>query len=282
MTPTPIEIDAICDLVQQLCGVTLDTSKSYLIESRFGPLLKKENLSTYADLVQRARSLSGGQVKQQIIDAITTQETLFFRDNAPFEALRYKALPELFDAKAETIFPKRLRIWSAASSTGQEPYSLAMTLHEMLPDIHSWDIQIIATDICGEAIAKASRGWYSNLEMDRGVPDAIRRKYFTSKDGGWQLNDSVRALVSFRRLNLLEPFPQMNSIDVLFCRNVAIYFEKEKREDLFRRFKKAMSRDAYLFVGASESLMMLGPEFQPHSHCRSTFYRPNLLELAHA
>ena len=270
------ELDAVCGLIGELCGISLDPSKEYLIESRLQPILQSESLDSYAQLVVKAKGLSSSGLRQKIIDAITTRETMFFRDQSPFDALKFKALPELIDAKQSTAFPKRLRLWSAAASTGQEAYSLAMILCDMIPDIHTWDIQILGTDISDEAIARASRGWYSSLEVDRGLPMNMRSKYFHPQNGGWQVNDALRSLVSFRKLNLLEPFPHMPPVDILFCRNVAIYFEKPKRDDLFRRFKKAMSRDAYLFVGASESLLDLGPAFRPHAHCRSTFYRPNL------
>ncbi len=274
------EIDSVCELIRQLCGVSLDPTKAYLVESRLTPILQQENLMGYAELVARARDLTGAPIRQKIVDAITTQETLFFRDSSPFDALRFKALPEMIDSKASSPFPKRLRLWSAASSTGQEPYSIAMVLHDMIPDIHTWDIQILATDICDEAIARASRGWYSNLEVDRGLPMEYRNRYFRQQDGGWQVNDSLRASISFRKLNLLDPFPPIAPIDIIFCRNVAIYFERDKRDDLFRRFKKIMSKEAYLFVGSSESLINIGPEFRPQAHCKSTFYRPNLREPA--
>jgi chemotaxis protein methyltransferase CheR len=272
------ELDAVCDLIADLCGISLDATKEYLIESRLQPLLQSEALESYAQLVSSAKSLTAGVLRQKIIDAITTRETMFFRDRSPFEALKFKALPELIDVKAATAFPRRLRLWSAAASTGQEAYSLAMVLSEMIPDVGSWDIQILGTDISDEAIARASRGWFSELEVSRGLPTAMRSKYFHASHGGWQVNDSLRSLVCFRKMNLLEAFPLMVPVDILFCRNVAIYFEKSKRDDLFRRFKKIMSREAYLFVGASESLLDLGPAFRPHAHCRSTFYRPNLGE----
>ncbi len=270
------ELDAVCELVEQLCGISLDASKDYLIESRLGPLLTSEKLTSYRQMVVKAKSLVEANLRQKIIDAITTQETLFFRDQSPFDALKFKALPEIIDARAATSTPKRLRIWSAASSTGQEPYSLAMVLHEMIPDVHSWDVQILGTDICDEAIGRASRGWYSDLEVERGLPANLKSKYFRPANGGWQIADPIRALVSFRKINLLEPFPVLSPFDVIFCRNVAIYFEKPKRDDLFRRFKKALAQDGYLFVGSSESLIDLGAEFLPQAHCRSTFYRPNL------
>lgn len=276
MPITTVDLRPVCELVRSLCGISLDESKNYLIESRLGPIVKQEQLSGFDELVTKARSVSGRALCQKIIDAITTQETLFFRDNSPYDALRFKALPELLDVKATTAFPKRVRVWSAACSTGQEPYSIAMIFHELVPNVANWDIQIFASDISDSAIAKASKGWYSDLEVGRGMPTEMRNKYFNAKDGGWQVDDKLRAMISFRKVNLLEPLPPLGPIDVLFCRNVAIYFDKPQRDDLFRRFKSMMSPEAYMFIGASESLIDLGPEFSPQFHCRSSFYRPNL------
>lgn len=282
MQITATEIDRVCELVKDLCGLELNASKSYLIESRLKPIAQEHGLSSYGDVVDAARNGRPGKIRQEIIDAITTQETLFFRDGSPFDALRFKALPELIDSKANTANPRRLRFWSAACSTGQEPYSIAMVLHEMIPDIHSWDIQILATDICDQAIAKASRGWFTDMEIERGLPNSMRDQFFRRAKGGWQVEDSLRGLLSFRRLNLMDALPPIGPIDFVFCRNVAIYFEKEQRAHLFQRIKSIMSREAYLFVGGSESLISLGSEFRPQSHCRSTFYRPNMPQVQFA
>lgn len=270
------EIDAVCDLIHDLCGIALDTSKSYLLESRLNPLLRQQNVTSFADLVTRARSAGDGLLRQQIVDSITTNETLFFRDNTPYEAMKYKAIPETIDTKIGTPHANRLRIWSAACSTGQEPYSVAMVLHEMLPDIHRWDVQILATDVSNTAIAKASKGLFTDLEMDRGCDNRMRDRFFRRVPAGWQAEDSLRALISFRRMNLLEPFRMLGPFDIVLCRNVAIYFRKPQRDDLFHRISRVMTRDGYLFVGASETLGDLGAEFRPQFHCRSTYYRPNL------
>ena len=276
----PKDIDVICDLIKELCGIYLDSTKGYLIESRLGDIAKKNNCQSYRHLAEKARSLMGSGLKREIVDAITTRETLFFRDSSPYEALQFKALPELLDERSKTSFPRRLRIWSAACSTGQEPYSIGVVLHEMIPDIHRWDIQIIATDIADAAVAKASRGCFSSLEVERGLPDKTRDKYFERQGDEWRVADSVRALVKFQQLNLLDPFPFTIPFDVIFCRNVAIYFEKAKKIDLFRRMIPILVPFGYLFVGASESLIDCGPEFRPMAHCRSTFYRPSLGQLA--
>ena len=173
MQLTSQDIDEVCGLVLDLCGVSLDETKAYLIELRLRELVRRTGCESYAALIQQARLTSERKLKQEIIDAITTQETSFFRDNTPFEALRNKALPELFEAKEKTPFPKRVRIWSAGCSTGQEPYSIAMTLCELLPDIARWDIQILATDISETAIAQASRGCYADREVDRTVASSF-------------------------------------------------------------------------------------------------------------
>lgn len=276
MPMTTQDIDAVCGLVNDLCGIYLDESKTYLIESRLAVLAKRHECENYVQLVQKVRRTPGSQLKGDIIDAITTNETHFFRDNSPFEALKHKALPELIDGKAGTIFPKRIRIWSAACSSGQEAYSIAITLHELIPDIHDWDVRILATDISDGIIAQASRGKYAAHEIERGMtPDRLKR-FFVQHPDGWQVNDEIRSLVSFERRNLLEPLSMPGRFDVVFCRNVAIYFTKEVRHDLFHRIAETLVPTGYLFIGSQESLTGMDSRFAPMHHCRSTFYRPNL------
>lgn len=276
MSLTPGDIDAVCNLVNDLCGICLDSSKSYLIESRLGQIVEKHGCKNYGELVQKVRLGLDTQLTNQFVDAITTNETLFFRDQYLFEAFRHKALPELIDAREKTAFPTRVRIWSAACSTGQEPYSLAMTIAEMIPDVHRWDIQITATDISDAAVSKASRGVYAKHEIERGVSQERLQRFFYPEAGGWRIRDEIRGMVSFARKNLLEPLGQSSRYDMVFCRNVAIYFTREVRQDLFRRIAQTMVPDGYLFVGAQEFLADVGPNFTPHQHCRGTFYRPNL------
>ncbi|MDZ4781609.1 MAG: protein-glutamate O-methyltransferase CheR [Planctomycetia bacterium] len=273
------EVASVAGLVMDLCGILLDESKGYLIESRLAPIAQHHGLGSYTELVQKARVGYDQQLLKQIVDAITTNETLFFRDESPFEALRHKAIPELIDAKSKTAFPRRLRIWSAACSTGQEPYSIAMTLHELIPDIHAWDISIHATDICDAAIEQASMGTYSAFEVERGMKPQYLDRFLVRHNASWKVRDEVRALVSFQNLNLMQPLMGLGPFDVVFCRNVAIYFTPEGRRNVFQKIAQTMTRDGYLFVGCAESLADMGPQYTPHHHCRGMYYRPNLPAL---
>jgi len=274
MQVTPQDMLFVAKLVDELCGIVLDDTKGYLVESRLAELAKARGCSSYGQLVQQARATSDRALQNQIIDAITTRETLFFRDNSPFEALQYKVLPHLIDAKQKTATPRRLRLWSAACSTGQEPYSLAISLMETIGNVAGWDIQILATDIADAAIKQASAGTYAAHEIQRGMKPELLNRYFTPITGGWRVKDNVRSMVAFQKRNLLQSFTEVGSHDIIFCRNVAIYFDAAKRRDLFNRLTERLNRGGYLFVGSSESLLDLGPRFQPQHHCRATFYQP--------
>jgi chemotaxis protein methyltransferase CheR len=271
---TSTDVDAVCDLVIDLCGVYLDESKAYLIENRLGELVKRSGCASYAAFAHRARL--DATLHGQIVDAITTNETLFFRDTAPFDALHHKVIPETIDGKAGTLYSKRLRIWSAACSTGQECYSIAMVLSDLLPDVEDWDILIRGTDISDQALARASRGWYTSHEIERGMPPAQLQRYFQPEDNGWRAKDSLRSLCSFDSCNLLYPTTARHTYDIIFCRNVAIYFTPEARRDLFLRLTTALTPEGWLFVGSQESLRDLGPQFVPQQHCRAICYRPNM------
>jgi len=275
MQVTTDDLRFVADLVAELCGVVLDDTKAYLVESRLADMAKANGCASYRELCEKARRGGNADLQTKIIDAITTKETLFFRDNAPFEALQHKVLPELIDRKAKTAFPRRIRIWSAACSTGQEPYSIAITLCETIPAVASWDIMILATDISNAAIKTASLGWYPPHEIERGMKPELLHRYFLPQQGGWKVKDSLRAMISFQRRNLLQPFNDLGPFDVIFCRNVAIYFDSARRRNLFHRLAERLTPGGYLFVGASESLLDLGPAFSPKRHCRATYYQPN-------
>lgn len=270
------EILMVAQLVEDLCGVVLDETKGYLIESRLGSLVKAIGSDSFADFCRKARLPANRRLTDQIIDAITTNETLFFRDSSPFEALKHKAIPETIDAKAKTAFPKRLRIWSAACSTGQEVYSIAMTLHELLPDLSTWDIQILGTDISDAAVKQASLGRYAEHEISRGMSPILLQKYFRREANGWRVKDELRFLATFQRRNLLQPFADTGVFDIVFCRNVAIYFEEAAKRSLFCRLANQLTPNGYLFVGSSESLVGVSPQFVPQNHCRAVFYQPNM------
>ena len=276
MQVTPADIDAIGGLIIDLCGIYLDESKGYLVDCRLGSIAEKHGCKSFEELARKVRTSGSFALRTEVIDAITTNETLFFRDNSPFEAFAYKALPETMDAKAGSPFANRLRIWSAASSTGQEAVSIGISILEHLPDSHRFDVQIVGTDISERAVERASRGWFAEHEIQRGLSPQIISKYFRPDNGGWRVIDEVRSLLKFQHMNLLEPFNHLGKFDIVFCRNVAIYFTPETRARLFQRISEVMTEPGYLFVGSSESLSDLGPRFMPHLHCKSVYYRPNL------
>ncbi len=273
MKPTSHDIEAVCDYVQALCGIYLDSSKDYLIESRLSRLVAQYECSNYAELTRKARSSS--QLETDVINAITTNETLWFRDNAPFEALRHKIFPELIDAKQGSLHPKRFRIWSAACSTGQEAYSIAMAFADVVPDFETWDLQILGTDISPDAVDKANRGIYSDLEISRGLEQRYQGSYFVRNGRDWQINEVLRKVCKFEQRNLLSSWNHQNEFDIVFCRNVAIYFKPDDRRQLFNRIKDALVPGGWFFAGAGESLMEMGENWRPHQHCRATCYQPN-------
>ncbi len=272
MQVTPEELPAVASMVHGLCGVVLDSSKGYLIDARLASVAEEAGCSDFLEFCTKTGSNLA--LQQKVIDAITTQETLFFRDSSPFEALKHKAIPETIDAKADSIFPKRIRVWSAACSTGQEPYSIAMTFRDVIPDIASWDINILATDISDTAIAHASMGRYDELEVQRGMAPAALSKHFDGEEKTWKVKDDIRSMVRFQRLNLLDSFANLGPFDIIFCRNVAIYFETDERRDVFNRLADRLNPGGYLFVGSLESLNQLDPRFVAQHHCHSVYYQP--------
>jgi len=253
-----------------------------LIESRLGPVLQASGCTSFAELAFKARSPENRSLQIAIIDAITTQETLFFRDKTPFDVLQYKVLPDLIDARARCNGAKRLRILSAACSTGQEPYSIAMTICETIPDLHLWDVNILGIDISNEAVRRASQGCYTSHEIQRGMKPELLNKYFQPNGKGWKIKDEVRAMVSFARRNLLQPLTDLGPFEIIFCRNVAIYFDAQTRRDLFFRLAERLTPHGYLFTGSSECLSDLGPRFIPRNYCRGTYYQPALPALQQA
>lgn len=266
--------DAI-EFIQQLCGIALDESKEYLINSRFEKLTKQFNAASLSDLVDKAKAIKGEPIRRAIIEAITIRETSFFRDPTIFDALRFRLLPEIIRQRKEAGSNK-IRIWSAAASSGQEACSIAMTLLEAIPDINKWDIEILGTDISADAIAKAKRGIYSKLEVERGMPSWFLRTYMRPQGDSYKVTESVAKLIQYREMNLLQAFPFKEPFDVIFCRNVAIYFEKSVKTKLFRRMLPSLQSYGYVFVGVSESLVDCGPEFKPQTYNKATFYQPNL------
>ncbi len=271
------EINPLIQYVYTISGIKLDATKTYLFETRLGPLLRSLGISSYRALMQAGRNDASKTIENQIIDAISTNETLFFRDAAPFEALQHKILPDLIDArsaKGSGLLRPTLSIWSAACSTGQEVYSIAIVLKEFNGLLDHFRIKLIGTDISDAAIAQASYGHYNKFEIERGLPANKLTKYFFRDGAQWKVKDELRAMVTFRKLNLMQPFVGLGKFDVILCRNVAIYFSPEDRKRLFEKIYNVLEPDGFLLIGGSESLTGVTDRFVPQRHVRTLVYRP--------
>ncbi|WP_306547445.1 protein-glutamate O-methyltransferase CheR [Desulfobulbus sp.] len=272
---TPEEIKLITKYIYEISGIYLDESKKYLLETRLNAIAEEQGCSSYQDFHRKAKADASKLIERKIIDAISTNETLFFRDTGPFQLLQHKILPELIDARAaKSSFSKtNLKIWSAASSTGQELYSIAIVLQELLGDMSKYSIKLIGTDISDAAVAQASSGKYNKFEIERGLARDKLTKYFSSVGQTWKVNDQIRAMANFRKFNLMSPFIGLGKFDIVLCRNVAIYFTLEDRKKLFNKIADVLEPDGYLIIGSTESLTGICPRFIPKRHLRSIFYQ---------
>lgn len=267
------EVSVWSRYVQEICGIHLDESKGYLLETRLGSLISEIGLSSFSELVVRAKSDSTARLRNRIIEAITTNETSFFRDTAPFDLLRHKLIPDLIDRRRKNGDRIPLRIWSAACSTGQEAYSTGIVLKELLGDLTRHDIRILGTDISNKVVAQASYGEYNRMELDRGLSHEALTRHFAPSGDRWRIRDEIRSLATFRTMNLLEPFTFPHVFDIIFCRNVAIYFTESDRTRLFRNLARYLARDGFLIIGATETLSGLCPELEPKRYLRTVFYQ---------
>jgi chemotaxis protein methyltransferase CheR len=267
---TPPDYEYLRKLLKDRSGLDLSADKQYLIESRLLPLSRKSGLSGISELVQKMKGGSA-DITTQVVEAMTTNETFFFRDKVPFDHFRDSIMPEILQARASR---KTLRIWCAAGSTGQEPYSLAMCLKEMGAALAGWRIEILATDLSQEVLEKSKAGIYSQFEVQRGLPIQMLVKYFKQVGEFWQLNADIRAMVQHRQLNLLHDFSQLGVFDVIFCRNVLIYFDQETKINIFNRLVKTNEPDGFLVLGAAETVVGLTDVFKPYPERRG-LYRPS-------
>ncbi|RZN23341.1 protein-glutamate O-methyltransferase CheR [Bradyrhizobium sp. Leo121] len=256
-------------LLKDHSGLDLSADKQYLIESRLLPLSRKCGLSGIDDLVQKMKGGSARHIAQ-VVEAMTTNETFFFRDKAPFDHFRDTIIPELLKARAGR---RTIRIWCAAGSTGQEPYSLAMCLKEMSAQLAGWRTEILATDLSQDVLEKSKAGIYSQFEVQRGLPIQLLVKYFKQNGELWQVNADIRAMVQHRQLNLLHDFAQLGTFDVIFCRNVLIYFDQDTKINIFNRLTRSLEGDGFLVLGAAETVVGLTDVFKPCPEKRG-LYRP--------
>jgi chemotaxis protein methyltransferase CheR len=267
---TPPDYEYLRKLLKDHSGLDLSADKQYLIESRLLPLSRKCGVPGIGELVQKMKAGSSSIISQ-VVEAMTTNETFFFRDKVPFEHFRDTIMPEVLKARAAR---KSVRIWCAAGSTGQEPYSLAMSLKEMGAALAGWRVEIIATDLSTEVLEKSKSGVYSQFEVQRGLPIQLLVKYFKQNGELWQISPELRAMVQHRQLNLLHDFSQLGTFDVIFCRNVLIYFDQDTKINIFGRLAKAMEGDGFLVLGAAETVVGLTDVFKPFPDKRG-LYRPS-------
>jgi chemotaxis protein methyltransferase CheR len=255
---TPLDYDYLRKLLKERSGLVLSADKQYLVESRLTPLVRKTGLASLVDLVAKLKGRDE-RLLVDVIEAMTTNESFFYRDKIPFDHFREAILPGLIAARARE---KRIRIWCAAASTGQEPYSLAMCVKEMKEKLGSWRVEILATDLSMEVLEKAKAGVYSQFEVQRGLPIQMLVKYFAQVGDTWQIAPDVRAMVQFRPLNLLSDFTNLGRFDLIFCRNVLIYFDQETKIGVLNRIGKLIEPHGYLVLGAAETVVGLTDAFK--------------------
>ncbi len=254
--------------VYRTSGIVLDENKHYLLEARLVPIVRRENLKTINDLCALIRATSGGRVSQEVVEAMTTNETLFFRDAIPFKVLRNSLLPPLIEARAKS---RKLTFWSAASSSGQEAYSLAMMLCEM--GLQDWMIEIKGTDLNERMVERARLGSYAQIEVNRGLPATHLVKYFDRHDLEWRVKEGLRRMVRFERFDLRQPMRQMGPFDFVLCRNVLIYFDVETKKRILSEIEKTMTAGGHLLLGAAETTMNLSDAFERDAFEGVSFYR---------
>ena len=274
---TPPEYEYLRKVLRDSSGLDLSADKQYLVESRLLPLSRRAGLSGTGELVEKVKGGSAS-LTTQVVEAMTTNETFFFRDKIPFDHFRLSIMPEMLRTRASR---KGIRIWCAAASTGQEPYSLAICLKEMGDALTGWRVEIIATDLSEEVLEKSRAGLYSQFEIQRGLPIQMLVKYFTQRGELWQINADLRAMVQHRQLNLLHDFSQLGLFDVIFCRNVLIYFDQDTKIGIFERLAKAAEPDGFVVLGASKTVVGLTDVFKACPE-RRALYRLSGVPAAHS
>jgi chemotaxis protein methyltransferase CheR len=271
---TPQDFDYLRKLLRERSGLVLSAEKQYLAESRLLPVARRHGLTTLTELIGKLKAVSTAPLSVEVVEAMTTNETFFFRDKAPFDHFRDTVLPALMATRARE---KRIRIWCTAASTGQEPYSLAMMLKGNVGGLGAklagFRTEIIATDISGDVLERAKTGIYSQFEVQRGLPIQQLVKFFTQVGEAWQIAAEIRAMVQFRTLNLLNDFSPLGTFDLVFCRNVLIYFDQDTKIGVLNRLARQMPEDGFLALGAAETVVGLTDAFKPMGDKRGLYVR---------
>jgi chemotaxis protein methyltransferase CheR len=271
MKVSPVQFAFLRDLLRRRTGVVIDDSKQYLVVARLLPIVRQRAIPSLDTLVDRIRKTGDKALEKDVLNAMMTHETSFFRDKSPYETLR-QLVTEMIPKRSAH---RQLVIWSAACSTGQEPYSMAMLLNEHFPDlIATWRIRIIATDISEPVLARAREGVFSELETNRGLPAELLKKYFRPLQGKWSIVQECRRLIEFRCLNLNGPWPALPPCDVIFLRNVMLYFDAPTRAALVTKMRRVLKPDGALFLGGAETMIGIDTGYDRLAGAGCSYYRP--------
>lgn len=270
------DFDLYKDMLKTKSGLTLTPDKAYLLDSRLTPIAKKWGFPSLDAMSVSLRGKPDTNMVRDIVEAMTTNETSFFRDGKPFDLFKSVVLPHMLKERAKT---KSLKIWCAACSSGQEPYSLAMILKENAHMLPGWNIQITATDISNAILAQAKKAEYSQFEVQRGLPIQMLMKFFEQANESWRLKDDIKKMIRFEFCNLLEDISNLGKFDAVFCRNVLIYFDEATKRIVLGKIAKQMEKDSFLFLGGAETVLGIAEEFKPMEGQRGLYI---LKDSAHA
>jgi len=257
---TPNDFNMIREILKKRSGLTLGEDKGYLLESRLVPVARVHGMKTLDDVVAKVRAAPSEQLLEDITDAMTTNESFFFRDNKPFDLFRDNILPHLLQARAGQ---RSFRIWCAAASSGQEPYSLAILLKEAERQLSGWRVEIVGTDISKVILERAKAGKYTQFEVQRGLPIQLLVKYFDKQGEHWTIKPDVRSMVTFKEYNLLDNLTPLGKFDIVFCRNVLIYFDQPTKKGVLEKIAGLMPSDGSLFMGGAETVLGITDKFEP-------------------
>ncbi len=274
---TPSEFDFLKTFLKTRSGLILSNDKQYLVESRLQPIARSSKLETLSAVIQTLQRGANRALETEVVEAMTTNESFFFRDKTPFDHFTETMLPALQESRGSR---KQLKIWCAAASTGQEPYSLAICLKEAAAKMPGWRMRILGTDLSQDVLDKAKAGLYSQFEVQRGLPIQMLLKYFEQKGDMWQIDAAMRSMVEWRKLNLLENFSHLGEFDVVFCRNVLIYFDQATKSEILNRLTKLMPDDGYLVLGAAETVVGLTDAFKPVAGKRGLFQKKQAFQAS--
>jgi chemotaxis protein methyltransferase CheR len=267
---TQQDFDTICKLLRERSAIVLEKGKEYLVETRLAPLVRQLNVSSIGDLIARLRCQPSNGLYRQIVEALVTTESSFFRDHHPFEALRKVVVPDLINRRRDQ---RRLDIWSAASAAGQEPYSLALLFREHFPELAGWKISLLASDLSQQVLERAREGRYSQIEVNRGLPAALLVKYFEQHGTDWQLKPALRGMVDFQEINLAQAWPALPRMDLVLIRNVMIYFDVDTKKTILARLARVLRPDGYLLLGGAETTFNLSDCYRRVEPFKSGFYQ---------